>query len=135
VDGIFQDEKTNEWFFKEGLYIISETDERGIITYVNDVFCEIAGYEVEELLHQPHNIVRHPDMPRTAFKMLWSSIQTKGYWSGIVKNRRKDGGYYWVYATVIRRYDAQGRPFYLSLRTPASRVEVSEAEKLYMTLD
>jgi aerotaxis receptor len=74
---VTKDKDSNEWFFSQDSYILSETDKSGFILYANDTFCEIAGYELSELLGQPHNIVRHPDMPRIAFKGLWDDIQTK----------------------------------------------------------
>jgi aerotaxis receptor len=129
------DKAHNEWTFEEGTYIISETDDKGIITFVNSIFCEIAGYKPDELLGKPHNIVRHSDMPRTAFQMLWDDIQSKGFWSGIVKNMRKDGGFYWVHATVLRKIDSAGNVSYLSVRVVPKRTDVEAAEKLYATLD
>ena len=105
----YKDEQSQEWFFLEHSYILSETDDKGIILYANDLFCEIAGYTIDELLGQAHNIVRHPDMPRIAFQGLWNDVQTKGFWTGIVKNLRKDGGYYWVDATVLRKIATDGK--------------------------
>ncbi len=118
----------------DDLYLLSQTDEKGIITYVSQSFCKVAGYEEKELMGQPHNIVRHPDMPRTAFKMLWDAVQTKGFWTGIVKNAVKGGGYYWVYATVLRSVDKSGKISYVSIRTKPSREDIKKAEELYATL-
>jgi aerotaxis receptor len=118
----------------EDLFLLSETDSKGIITYASNSFARIANYDVDELIHQPHNIVRHPDMPRVAFKSLWDDIQTKGFWTGIVKNARKNGGYYWVQATVLRNVDDNGNISYVSIRTKPSREEIAKAEKLYATL-
>lgn len=75
----YKDPSSDEWFYPDDAYILSETDEYGIITYANDLFCEIAGFTNEELLGEPHNIVRHPDMPRVAFKGLWDDIQSKRF--------------------------------------------------------
>ncbi|NWF67394.1 MAG: PAS domain-containing protein [Campylobacterales bacterium] len=122
-----------EVFFEDD-YILSETDEKGYILYASDSFCKIAKYTKEELLGKPHNIVRHPDMPRVAFKMLWDAITTKGFWRGIVKNRTKDGNYYWVDAVVLRRV-VNGKIIYCSIRTKPKRQDVEEAEKLYATLE
>lgn len=130
---IYKDNTTNEWFFKEDEYILSETDDKGIILYANDLFCEIAAYTPQELIGQPHNIVRHPDMPRIAFKGLWHDIQSKGFWSGFVKNLRKDGGYYWVHATVLRRVE-NNKVTYLSIRRVPQRKDVEASIKLYATL-
>lgn len=129
-----KDSKTDEWYFPDNGYILSETDEKGIILYANDLFCEIAAYQEEELIGQPHNIVRHPDMPKVAFKGLWDDIRTKGFWNGIVKNLRKDGGYYWVYATALRRIAADGTVTYLSIRTKPNRSDVDACETLYAEL-
>lgn len=131
---IVKSEKTEEWFFSSDQYILSETDEKGIIVYANDVFCEIAGYKFEELTGQPHNILRHIDMPRIAFKGLWEDIQTKGFWTGVVKNLRKDGGYYWVYATVLRRVHNDGTVSYLSVRRVPDRASVQACTSLYADL-
>ena len=78
-------ENSDEMFFSADQYILSETDDKGLITYANNLFCEMAGYKLDELIGKPHNIVRHPDMPRIAFKGLWDDIQSKGFWTGIVK--------------------------------------------------
>lgn len=123
-----------EVFFPKDFVIISETDEKGIITYANDNFCKISGFNYKELLGQPHNIVRHPDMPRAAFKLVWDSIQTKGFWKGYVKNLRKDGRFYWVYSTVLRKVDKNGTITYISIRTAPNKVDVESAEALYATL-
>jgi aerotaxis receptor len=128
---IFQDD--GEVLYDD-LYLLSETDEKGIITYVSESFAEIAGYSVEEMLGQPHNVVRHPDMPRAAFKDLWDNASKKGFWTGYVKNLRKDGRYYWVFATVLKRLDEKGNINYVSIRIKPSREEVEKAEKLYQTM-
>jgi len=131
---IYKDSDSDEWFFPEGAYILSETDENGIIIYANDVFCQLAGYGLEELIGQPHNIVRHPDMPRIAFKGLWDDIQSKGFWTGFVKNQRKDRAFYWVYATALRKVANDGRISYLSVRVKPSRADVKACTKLYAEL-
>lgn len=78
----------------EDEFIISRTDLKGMITYANDAFSAISGYRPEELVGKPHNVVRHRDMPKSVFKDLWETISQEKTWKGIVKNRRKDGGYY-----------------------------------------
>lgn len=85
--------------------IVSKTDKRGVITYANKAFCEISGYTEEELLGKPHNTVRHPDMPKEAFRQMWQTIKSGQTWQGEVKNLKKDGGYYWVQATISPIYD------------------------------
>ena len=131
---IDKDPISDEWYFSKDAYILSETDEKGIIIYANDLFCEMAGYTIGELLGQPHNIVRHPDMPRVAFKGLWDDVASKGFWTGIVKNRRKDGGHYWVYATALRKIDSDGKITYLSIRRVPNRADVEACIPLYSNL-
>jgi PAS domain S-box-containing protein len=97
--------------------IVSETDTRGIITYANKKFCEVSQYSLDELIGKPHNIIRHPDMPKSTFKELWDTIKAGKIWQGEVKNRRKDGSHYWVYATIGPLLDADGYPYrYISMR-------------------
>lgn len=134
MSDVYKDPYSDEWFFPENSYILSETDEHGIILYANEVFCQIAGFTHEELIGQPHNIVRHPDMPRIAFKGLWDDLRSKGFWTGFVKNRRKDNGYYWVYATALRKIHPDGKITYLSVRLKPSRHNVEASEKLYAQL-
>ncbi len=111
--------------------IISRTDLNGLITYTNDTFCDISGYSEGELLGRSHNIVRHPDMPSDAFKDLWQTIQDKKQWIGIVKNLRKDSGFYWVKAIVSGVYKNGELVEFKSLRTPISYEEKLEHQKLY----
>ncbi len=117
------------------LYLLSETDDKGIVEYASDSFLKVANYKESDLLGQPHNVVRHPDMPRTAFKSLWDDVQRKGFWTGYVKNARKGGGFYWVYATVLRSIDKNGNAKYVSIRVQPSREDIKKAEELYATLD
>ncbi len=131
---VFKEENGDEWFFPDDAYILSETDSKGIILYANEIFCEIAGYKLEEIMGEPHNIVRHTDMPRIAFKGLWDDIQAKGFWTGIVKNMRKDRGYYWVHATVLRRIHSNGEVTYLSVRRTPNRDDVNSCITLYQEL-
>ena len=117
------------------LYLLSETDEKGIVEYASDSFLKIAGMRADEIIGQPHNIVRHPEMPRAAFKSLWNDVQTKGFWTGYVKNARKGGGFYWVYATVLRSVDKNGKTKYVSIRVKPSREDIKKAQELYANLD
>ena len=87
--------------FPDGRLIVSRTDLAGIITHANDAFVEMSGYARDELIGAPHYILRHPDMPRVAFKGLWDTVTAGQKWHGWVKNLRKDGAYYWVYATAV----------------------------------
>ena len=131
---VTKDTNSEEWFFSSNEHILSETDDKGIIIYANGIFCEMAGYTLDELIGQPHNIIRHPDMPRIAFKGLWDDIQSKGFWTGIVKNLRKDGGFYWVHATALKRIHPDGSITYLSVRRVPNRTTVDECTTLYAEL-
>ena len=86
-------------------YIVSETDEKGKITYCNDYFIEVAGYTKEELIGKPHSIIRHPDMPRVVFKLLWETISQGKNINAVVKNLAKDGRYYWIFTEFESRRD------------------------------
>lgn len=121
--------------YPAGRLIVSRTDSNGILTQVNDSFCEIAGYSREELLGEPHCILRHPDMPRAAFRGLWETVGRGEIWNGYVKNLARDGRYYWVYATVIPNRRRGAIVGYTSVRREPSRTAVSQAEALYRTLD
>ncbi|WP_457743882.1 PAS domain-containing protein [Sulfurimonas sp.] len=111
--------------------IISRTDLNGKITYANETFCDISGYNENELLGKSHNIVRHPDMPIAAFKELWETIKAGKQWVGIVKNLRKDKGFYWVEAIVSGVYKKGELIEYKSLRTPISYETKLKYQKLY----
>ncbi|CAK0780777.1 PAS domain-containing protein [Gammaproteobacteria bacterium] len=98
-----------EYQLTEDAYIVSKTDPKGRITYANEIFMEIAKYDEHELLGVQHNLIRHPDMPRAAFKLLWDTIATGQEFFAYVKNMAKDGSYYWVFANVTADLDDQGR--------------------------
>lgn len=123
-----------ETVLKDDAFLVSETDAKGIITFANDSFCEIAEFTVEELIGKPHNVVRHPDMPKAAFKDLWETVKRGEVWTGYVKNATKSGGYYWVYATVFPFESCDGSRGYLSCRRKASQDEINKADALYKTL-
>ncbi len=114
--------------------IVSETDLKGIITFSNRKFCEIAGYDKSELTGKNHNIVRHPDMPKAAFKDLWETIQKGESWTGTVKNLRKDGRYYWVFSFIAPIIQDGKIVGYSAARKPATQIEIEEAEALYAKL-
>lgn len=120
-----------ETLLDENSFLVSETDEKGIIRFANDDFCNIAGYTLEELLGQPHSMVRHPDMPKAAFKSLWDTVQRGETWTGYVKNATKSGGYYWVHATVYPFESSDGTKGYMSCRRRPARSEIEEYEVLY----
>ena len=115
--------------------IVTETDAKGIITFANDDFCKIAGYKKEELLGSPHNMVRHSDMPKAAFKDLWQTVQSGKLWKGIVKNKTKSGGFYWVNATAYPSKKTNGELRYISIRIKPTDKEIVDAIKLYSTLN
>lgn len=124
-----------EYVLKNNDFLVSQTDSRGVILFANDDFCAVAGYTLEELVGKPHNIVRHPDMPKAAFKGLWESVKNDKVWNGYVKNRTKDGGFYWVFATVYPMYDnVRKERTYLSCRRKPSEEEIKQAIELYKTL-
>jgi len=109
--------------------IVSKTNTKGIITYVNKKFCEISGFEEKELIGMPHNIVRHPDTPKEAFKDMWATIKSKKIWKGVLKNRKKDGGIYIVDATVIPVIDNDGDIIeYVAVRHDVTELEKSKEE-------
>lgn len=121
--------------FPQGLLIVSKTDLKGVITYVNDAFVDMSGFTREELLGKSHNIVRHPDMPPSAFKWLWDTLNEGLPWRGIVKNRCKNGDHYWVKALASPIKENGKITGYLSVRTAPSRNEISSAEALYTKLN
>jgi len=123
-----------ETSYPDGKLIVSTTNPDGIITHVNRSFVEMSAYKEEELIGAPHSILRHPDMPSAAFKDLWETIQRGEKWQGYVKNLRKDGGYYWVKATVIPNIRAGKLVGYTSVRRKPSRSKIEECIKLYPTL-
>ena len=118
----------------EFAFLVSETDEKGTIIFANDDFCKMAEYSVDELIGKPHNIVRHKDMPKIAFKDLWETVKKGEIWSGYVKNASKSGNYYWVFATVFPTTSSDGRKGYLSCRRKASDDEIAEHVELYKEL-
>jgi aerotaxis receptor len=111
--------------------LVSVTDLKGRITYCNASFAEVSGFQKAELLGQPHNMVRHPDMPSEAFRDMWQTIQAGLPWSGMVKNRRKNGDYYWVQANATPMMDGDTVTGYLSVRTAPSASAIEQAQVLY----
>ena len=111
--------------------LVSTTDTKGVITHCNSAFIEASGFSHDELLGQPHNLVRHPDMPPEAYKDMWRTIGRGEPWTGLVKNRRKNGDHYWVRANVTPIMEGGKPRGYLSVRTKPSAKEVAEAEVLY----
>jgi len=116
----------------ENVFIYSRTDPKGRITEANQAFADLSGYAVEEMLGKPHNMIRHPDMPKEAFADMWKSLKAGRPWQGVVKNRRKDGGFYWVFATVSPLRGEGGHIVgFQSLRRRPSRAQVEAATDAY----
>ena len=122
-----------EYVFEKGL-IVSSTDLKGIITYANRKFCEISGYTKSELVGKNHNIVRYPDMPKALFQEVWDTIQAEKEWTGIIKNLRKDGEYYWVYSHITPIAIDGKTMGYTAVRRPASATEIEEIIPIYKDL-
>ena len=120
-----------ETIVPSGELIVSRTDLKGNITYANETFALISGYTKDELIGKPHNIVRHPHMPKSIFKGLWKDLETKGSWNGVVKNKRKDEGFYWVYAEVSGVFKNGILVEYKSIRTPISFEDKVKYQLLY----
>lgn len=121
--------------FGEKDELVSTTDTRGVIQYANANFCRVAGYSNEELVGQHHNIVRHPDMPKSAFKDMWSKLNAEQAWRGAVKNKCKSGGFYWVDAYVTPIYESGSLTGFQSVRTVLKPGYQSAAESLYAKLN
>ena len=113
------------------IIIVTQTNEKGIIEFANEDFCKISGYSLSELIGNPHNMVRHKDMPKWAFEDLWKTIKSGKMWKGIVKNRTKNGGYYWVKANVYSSKNSDGTIRYISVRIKPTKDEVTKAILIY----
>jgi len=127
--------KDEEYIFDDDHVIISQTDTEGVITYGNRAFFRVSGYDREELLGQPHNVIRHPDMPKEIFKKMWETIQSGQVWNGLIKNLRKDGLYYWVSVEILPIRDADNKiTGYISAKKAASKKDIQENEKIYQKM-
>ena len=120
-----------ELHYPDDATLVSTTDVKGRITHCNASFIEVSGYTQDELLGQPHNLIRHPDMPEEAFRDMWASLQAGQAWTGMVKNRSKNGDHYWVLANAMPQLSEGQVIGYLSVRTKPSRAQIKGAEKLY----
>jgi len=123
--------KDEEYIF-EGSTIISQTDLSGKITFANRRFCEVSGYNIDELINQPHNIIRHPDMPQVIFEKMWDTLSSGMTWTGLVKNMRKDGLYYWVDTEILPiKSENNELTGYIASRKAASRSNIEDAEAMH----
>jgi len=120
--------------YPEGLLIVSRTDLRGVITHANEAFIELSGYTKEELIGAPHCVLRHPDMPRRVFGELWQTLSAGKKWGGYIKNLRKDGAHYWVYASVVPNIRSGAIVGYTSVRRQPSRSRLEEVIPMYRRL-
>ena len=125
---------TRQTDISPGVTLVSKTDLKGVITYANEAFVDASGYALDELLGSSHNIVRHPDMPSAAFQDMWATLQAGRPWQGIVKNRCKDGGYYWVDACVVPVTRHDQVIGYMSVRKHATPAAIEAAEAQYREL-
>ncbi|ABP62185.1 PAS domain-containing methyl-accepting chemotaxis protein [Enterobacter sp. 638] len=125
----------NEYPLNDDTTLMSTTDLNSYMTHANDTFVKVSGYQLEELMGQPHNMVRHPDMPKAAFADMWFTLQQGEPWSGIVKNRRKNGDHYWVRANAVPMVRGGQVTGYMSIRTRAKAEEIAAVEPLYKALN
>lgn len=112
-------------------FLISRTDINGYITYANPRFIEVSGFAIEELMNEPHNVVRHPDMPPEVYRDMWATLREGLSWQGYVKNRRKNGDHYWVHANVVPVVDKGELQGYASLRSYAGEEKARYFDHLY----
>ncbi|CAH5697506.1 methyl-accepting chemotaxis protein [Enterobacter cloacae] len=125
----------NEYLLDDDTTLMSTTDVHSYLTHANDTFVQVSGYQLNELMGQPHNLVRHPDMPKAAFADMWYTLQQGEPWSGIVKNRRKNGDHYWVRANAVPMVRHGKVTGYMSIRTKATAEEIATVEPLYKALN
>ena len=129
---IFKTIPSDEEVFCKDVVMISETDTEGIITYTNRQFREITGFSKEELIGSPHNITRHPDMPKGVYKAMWKIISAKKVWRGYIKNMRKDGKFYWSLCYIQPKLDDNGEiTGFIASRKIAFRETIKEVEEIY----
>lgn len=124
-----------EYLLKDGMTLMSTTDTYSHISYANSAFIAASGYEEDQLTGEPHNIIRHPDMPPAAFADMWFTIQQGESWTGLVKNRRQNGDHYWVRANVTPVYHQERLTGYISVRNIPLRDEIDASEKLYAAVN
>ncbi|BBG59950.1 methyl-accepting chemotaxis protein [Providencia rustigianii] len=124
----------NEHILDEDITLMTTSDLHGNIIHANDFFVQVSGYQLDELMGQPHRIIRHPDMPKEAFADMWRTLKMGEPWTGIVKNRRKNGDHYWVRANIIPMQRNGVITGYMSIRIRATREEIATVEPLYQSM-
>ncbi len=126
---------SQELRMKDDDFIVSKTDLKGKITYCNEIFIYFSGYDESELIDQPHNIIRHPDMPRSIYRFMWETIQKKQEFFGIVKNLSNSGAYYWTFANVTPSFNLSGQHIgYYSVRRQPSQHIVDVLTPIYQQM-
>ncbi len=116
-------------------FILSKTDTKGMIIYCNEIFTEMSGYKAQDLIGANHNLIRHPDMPRVAFKLAWDTIKSKKEFFGFVKNLRADGGFYWVFTYITADLDERGNIIsYTSVRRKPQQSAIDAIAPIYKAL-
>ena len=124
-----------ERVLKETVSVVFKTDLEGVITYVNKAFIDISGFGMEELIGVSHNIVCHPDMPEVVFQHMWATLRTGKPWQGIIKNRCKDGAYYWVVTNVIPLYEDNRIASYMSFGLKPTQQQIEAAVRFYQEIN
>jgi len=127
---------SKEIVMRDNDFIVSKADAKGRLTYCNQIFIEFSGFSEQELLGQPHNIIRHPDMPRSVFNLLWQTIKAGEEFFGYVKNISRDGSYYWVFANVTPSYTAGAAEIlgYFSVRRKPEPEKIKIIESVYQDM-
>lgn len=125
----------NEIDIHDDILLVSKTDTKSLICYANPAFCHVSGYRELELIGKPHNIVRHPDMPKVVFKIMWDSLKLNREFNGYIKNLTKQGNYYWVFANVTPSYDENNElTGYTSIRRKPNIEKLEYIKELYAEL-
>ena len=125
----------DELTLSEDILLVSKTDTKGIISYANPSFCEYSGYEESEILGMQHNIVRHPDMPRLIFKLLWEALESNREFNGYIKNLSKTGQFYWVFANITPSFDENNEVVgFYSVRWKPDEEKLNYVKNLYLEL-
>lgn len=125
---------SNEYILNSGMKIVSTADLQGDIVYANPYLIDVSGYSREELTGAPHSLLRHPDTPSAVFIHMWRCLHAGQAWSGMLKNRRKTGEFYWVLANITPLVEGGKVVGYMSVRTRPSRDQVAEAERAYQAM-